>query len=285
MADKQNVVSVSDRIPALKEQRKKRANRRLIFYLSIFFILIGIVVYFQSPLSHVQQIQVEGNYTGETREIIDQSALVSGESIWSQSLSSAKERVEQIPYIEEATIERSLPTTLRIIVQERDRTAYLHSNDQFIPVYGNGQLMDEQSLDTYPSDAPIIFNWQNEELLEAFFVELDKLGSGMINHISEIHPSDDDPTLLRLFMNDGIEVETTIENFASYMAPYPTVARQISEPSDGILHMKMSPYFEAFNPEEYAGEIHEEHIDTGDGGLETEEEPVTEEPIEEGENN
>lgn len=31
MADKQNVVSVSDRIPALKEQRKKRANRRLIF--------------------------------------------------------------------------------------------------------------------------------------------------------------------------------------------------------------------------------------------------------------
>ncbi|WP_193745397.1 cell division protein FtsQ/DivIB [Geomicrobium sp. JCM 19055] len=134
-----------------------------------------------------------------------------------------------------------------------DRTAYLHNNDQFIPVYGNGKLMEEQSLDTYPSDAPIIFNWQNEELLEAFFVELDKLGSGMINHISEIHPSDDDPTLLRLFMNDGIEVETTIENFASYMAPYPTVARQISEPSDGILHMKMSPYFEAFNPEEYAG--------------------------------
>lgn len=55
----------------------------------------------------MQQIQVEGNYTGETREIIDQSALVSGESIWSQSLGSAKERVEQIPYIEEATIERS----------------------------------------------------------------------------------------------------------------------------------------------------------------------------------
>ncbi|WP_052363785.1 hypothetical protein [Geomicrobium sp. JCM 19037] len=70
MSDDQKVISVQDRIPALKEQRKKRANRRLILYVSIFFILIAAVVYFQSPLSHIQTIQVEGQEIGEEQEIL-----------------------------------------------------------------------------------------------------------------------------------------------------------------------------------------------------------------------
>ncbi|MCD8500622.1 MAG: hypothetical protein LRY71_01750 [Bacillaceae bacterium] len=40
MMDKQKIVSLEDRIPKLKQQRKQRANRRLIIYLSTFFFAI-----------------------------------------------------------------------------------------------------------------------------------------------------------------------------------------------------------------------------------------------------
>ena len=38
--EKKNVVSIEDRIPKLKEARKKKANRRLHF-LSIYFFLLN----------------------------------------------------------------------------------------------------------------------------------------------------------------------------------------------------------------------------------------------------
>ncbi|WP_052363784.1 cell division protein FtsQ/DivIB [Geomicrobium sp. JCM 19037] len=113
-----------------------------------------------------------------------------------------------------------MPTTVRIVVNERERTAYIEQEGQFIPVYGNGNLMEEQSLSTHPSDAPVIYNWTEDRLLELFFEELDQLGDGIVNHISEIHPLEDDPTHLRLYMNDGIEVETTVNQFADHMTPY-----------------------------------------------------------------
>ncbi|GAK14517.1 cell division protein FtsQ/DivIB [Geomicrobium sp. JCM 19039] len=240
MSDDQKVISVQDRIPALKEQRKKRANRRLILYVSIFFILIAAVVYFQSPLSHIQTIQVEGQEIGEEQEILSASSLETGTSIWSADFDAAEQSITQIPYVDSVEVRRSLPTTVRIVVNERERAAYIEQDGQFIPVYGNGNLMEEQSLSTHPSDAPVIYNWTEERLLELFFEELNQLGDGIVNHISEIHPLEDDPTHLRLYMNDGIEVETTVNQFADHMTSYPTIARQISAPEDGVLHMKMS---------------------------------------------
>ncbi len=34
------------------------------------------------------------------------------------------------------------------------------------------------------------------------------------------------------------------------MAPYPSIVRELDRHREGILHMRMSPYFEEFNHEE-----------------------------------
>src|SRR5690625_7485112 len=77
-----NVVSIEDRIPKLKQERKKKANRRLIFYLSIFFLLVSLVVYLQSPLSNVKTINVTGNNVLSKEEIIQLSELTKQTNIW-----------------------------------------------------------------------------------------------------------------------------------------------------------------------------------------------------------
>ncbi|SDI66459.1 cell division protein FtsQ/DivIB [Natribacillus halophilus] len=239
------VVSVHERIPALKEQRKKRANRRLIISLSIIFLLIGIVVYLQSPLSHVQSIAVDGVVSGEEEEVVNSSTLERGENIWSADLRAAEASIEEnLPYVMEASVSRSFPTTLHIEVAEHNRVAYMEDDEEYVPVFANGERDPEQSLEQLPGDAPVLYGWSDEGQLETFLSELEGLTDGIVNRISEVHPLDEDHERLGLYMNDGIEVETTVNQFAENMSAYPIVSEELDPDEPGVLHMKMRPYFE-----------------------------------------
>ena len=50
----QTVRSLEDRIPYMKKQRRKKANRRMFSVLSLFGILILLVVYLQTSMSNVK---------------------------------------------------------------------------------------------------------------------------------------------------------------------------------------------------------------------------------------
>ncbi|SFL58846.1 cell division protein FtsQ/DivIB [Salibacterium qingdaonense] len=255
MADKK-VIPAEEKIPALKEKRKKRTNRRLITYLSVFFFLILLVVYFQSPLSHIRQITVEGHEHISQDNIIDRINLQKGDGMWTADLSQAEKSVQSHEEIENVSVDRSFPSTVTIQVEEYQRMAYVEDNSSFVPVLKNGEVLSEKTYEELPSDAPILRDFENRDKLAAFSKELSNLGEGVINRISEViySPVEDDQNRLRLYMNDGIEVESTIQNFASHMAQYPSVARQVDPDAEGILHMKMSPYFEAEQSDAAEGE-------------------------------
>ncbi len=67
----------------------------------------------------------------------------------------------------------------------------------------------------------------------------------IVSRISEIMytPTEDAPEELTLYMTDGMEVRTDLSSFAEYMQPYPQVHAQIDRAQEGVLYMKMSPYF------------------------------------------
>ncbi|MDQ0299044.1 cell division protein FtsQ [Salibacterium salarium] len=257
MADKK-VVTIDDRIPGIKEKRKKRTNRRLITYLSIFFILILVVVYFQSPLSDVRNIQVEGMVHVDADKLVNQSGIEKGVNIWNADLSGAERNVTEMDQIDSVSVDRSLPSTVLIKVNEYNRLAYIEMDSGYSPVLQNGTILRDDVEQELPADAPILRNFSNEDKLEMLTEELTQLGEGVLNRISEIvyAPTDEDEGELRLYMNDGITVSSLINNFASHMSSYPSVAREVDEDADGILHMKMSPYFES-TEEEITGEKEE----------------------------
>lgn len=73
--EKGKLIVLEDRVPKLQEQRKQKANRRLILYLSLFFILILFIVYSQSSLSNVSNIEVQGNKHVSDKDIVKASGL------------------------------------------------------------------------------------------------------------------------------------------------------------------------------------------------------------------
>src|SRR5699024_3042673 len=94
--EKKKIISIEDRIPRLKEARKKKANRRLLFYLSIFFFLISIIIYLQSPLSHIKEIHVSGNEVIPEQDILQVSKLTTRTNIWTINNSEVRRNLESI---------------------------------------------------------------------------------------------------------------------------------------------------------------------------------------------
>lgn len=56
----EKIIDIEERIPTLRERRKKRTNQRFTILLAIFGIILLALLYFQSSLSHIGEIKVTG---------------------------------------------------------------------------------------------------------------------------------------------------------------------------------------------------------------------------------
>jgi cell division protein FtsQ len=243
------VVTIEDRIPKLKQKRKQKANRRLIFTLSCFFFMILTVVYFQSPLSKVSDIHINGNENVTTEELIELSKLSSGTSFWSVNKDQIITNINKHNEIKETTVTRKLPNSVVIEVKELKRVAYVVDTDgKYYPILENGQTLDPTKLPS-PTDAPILINWKNDSDIVGLASELKKLPESIANSISEIHhePEESDPSNIRLLMNNGYEVIATIRDFATKMLDYPTVLSELDPSLKGVIYLDVVPYFDQYD--------------------------------------
>src|SRR5690625_7491791 len=74
--------------------------RRLLFYLSLFFFLISVIVYLQSPLSYIHEIKIDGNEVVEEEEILIRSDLTTSTNIWTINEREIESIIETHPIIE-----------------------------------------------------------------------------------------------------------------------------------------------------------------------------------------
>jgi len=245
MSEKKKIVSIEDRIPKLKQARKKKANRRLIFYLSIFFVLISIIVYLQSPLSNIHRLEVEGNDFLPDDTIIQSSGLTTSDNMWRIDKDKVIKRIQKNEEVEKVSISRGFPATVTINVTELGRVGYLQLDGSYRALLTNGSI-SEKKWDQPKSDAPILYGFSDDEYLDEMAEELDQLPDSITRLISEIYykPTEDNPYVIQLFMNDGREVQGTIRTFATNMEAYPSIAAQLDPEVDGVLHMGVGTYFE-----------------------------------------
>ncbi|WP_156290425.1 cell division protein FtsQ/DivIB [Oceanobacillus salinisoli] len=246
MSDK-NIVSIEDRIPKLKQARKKKANRRLIFYLSIFFFLISIIVYLQSPLSQIKTITVHGNVHTTEEEIIQLSQLIADTNIWMIDFDSIESKIQSNPIVDSAEVNRKLPWTVTIDITEHNVVGYIKQERNFFPILANGVTL-ETGQATYNGNSPMLIGFTEDEPIKRIAQELNKLPANIANLISEIHwkPTEENQNKILLYMRDGYLVDGTIRNFASRMEVYPSIVSQLEPGSEGIIHIGVGVYFESF---------------------------------------
>ncbi len=250
--DKGKIVSIEDRIPKLKHQRRKKANRRLIMLLALFFVLIAGVIYFQSPLSKVKNITVSGNESYTYEQIVEDSGLSLQSNVWQINREETEKKLEKIQEVKKATVEVKLPNTVAIHVEEFSRLAYISKGKNFYPVLENGNILGEKQIDEIPVNAPILIGFKEGKVLDEMIDSLEALPEVVINSISEIHskPVKTDSFLIKLYMNDGFEVNASLRTFSEKMAHYPSIVSQLDPEKKGVIDLEVGSYFKAYEAEE-----------------------------------
>ncbi|WP_042456183.1 cell division protein FtsQ/DivIB [Neobacillus dielmonensis] len=260
--EKSKIVALEDRIPKLKEQRRKKANKRLIILLFLFFVMIAVIAYTQSPLSHIKKIAVTGNHVYSQEEIISKSGLLKDTNIWEVKKADIKAKVKKLSEIKSADVKIQLPNKVLIKVNEYNRIAYMKQDRFYFPVMENGKILTAKKLEQAPDNAPILFGFEEGDILNEMVHELESLPTAILNSISEIHhtPKKTDQYHVSLYMNDGFEVSATIRSFSEKMVHYPSIISQLDPNKKGIIDLEVGSYFKAFETE-----VEEKEVENDEG--------------------
>ncbi|NGP44341.1 FtsQ-type POTRA domain-containing protein [Bacillaceae bacterium SIJ1] len=248
---------LEDRIPGIKKQRKRKANSMLIIYLSVFFILIAVILYFQSPFSHVQEVKVTGTHYVSQDEVVSLADVSQETSFVQLQEDEVAKRIENHEEIAQATVTKHFPNEVNISIKEHQRLAYIEKEGRFHPLLDNGVLLSDVSEEQLPTSAPLLESWNDDEALKIIAAELEDVPELVLNAISTVTyaPTADEPMRVIVYMNDGYEIHTMVKGFAQKMADYPSIVAQLDPEQKGVIHLGVASYFKAYGEEDASKEL------------------------------
>lgn len=125
---------------------KRPPGRRLRpgFFIGLALVVVTVLVVLSlTVLFPVKSIEVEGGTRYTPEEIVEVSALVTGENLLLTDTDTAAARIlKQLPYIGEAEISRRLPGTLVVRVAEADPVCALETDGQYLLLNEKNKVVD-----------------------------------------------------------------------------------------------------------------------------------------------
>ncbi|MGC6767205.1 cell division protein FtsQ/DivIB [Enterococcus sp. LJL51] len=233
--------SFADRLPNVKKVRNTRLIRRLTLIISIAAAAILILVYFISPLSKLSSVSVTGNKDTKTEDILADSKLIQGESLWEQywNRSVNEKNIEKtLPRVKRASVTLNGINSFKISIEEYEVMALESLEGSYHPILENGKVLPDK-LESPVSGMPVFENFSDEELIRELMESYNQLPNELKEAISEIKyaPSDSNKELVRIYMKDNNEVIVNISQLTEKMKYYTQVASQMEEP--GVIDMEV----------------------------------------------
>ncbi len=239
------IVSIEDRIPKLKEKRKRKTRIQLVILLVAFFILVTLILYFSSSYSKINEIEVTGNQYLSSTEIVTWSEIQQDDFFITLSKKRTTEQLMEHEEIKDVTIDKKFPNKLVINVEENGMVGYIKQDDTYLPVLESGMIVERSATKT-PTALPILYNFQQDQYLEKFTQQLNEMPKEVTDLISEVHyaPSEQDPTQIYMYMSDGNKVNGSITDLAEKMSYYPNIVANISPlGTKGVIDIEVGAYF------------------------------------------
>lgn len=125
--------------------RKKKRKRSMLAPLSFLLVCVAIV-FGMGVFFRVQTIEVQGAASYSDEEVIEASGIDIGDNLFFINRFSASSRIfSRLPFVEEASIERSFPKTVIITVEESFALAYVDWENQSWMMTGNCKMLGTAS--------------------------------------------------------------------------------------------------------------------------------------------
>jgi len=233
------------------ENRKRRPNWKALLFVVIFFLLVFVAVFLQSPLSAVSKITVTGNQLVRYEEILKQAGLEKGISFWKIDAEEAEASIRTAyPLIESADIEVSWTGEVAVAVVEKQLAGTLLTEAGFCTMLHDGTILrcqKELPNDTVPlismENVPAITEGQpaaSPDLVE-LVKQIPEVERKTLDQISEIRIAAAGPW--QVFMRDKYEVRIPPRQFADKMNGYAKFRTALgADKPPGIINLVQSTY-------------------------------------------
>jgi cell division protein FtsQ len=203
-----------ERMPVIKEPKKRsRSSGKLLVFLFIFFITLLCVLFFQSTLSKISEVQIVGQEHVSIDEIGQAAAIKPGDHFFSVSSSSVGERIKALRMIESVEVTKHFPGKIHIEVKEYPKVAYqINENGQVEALLADASVV-RVSAPTAALDMPILSGWAKDDpLKEQLCKVMAQLPAVLFADVSEIKPapSESYPDKIKMYTRSQFEVQTTI---------------------------------------------------------------------------
>lgn len=190
----------------LAEEKKKRRRRAGSFawLWGVLLLIAALVVGFgvaQSSLFNIRAIEVNGISHLTREEVLELSGLTPGVHIYEANLTRAENMIASNFWVQQVKVERKLPSTVVITVEERVPTAAITTADGLYIVDSAGVLLLRQKLldglavlvisgiDDIPDDVRLGTQLENAALTDALAV-IRQMDEGAAAIIAEIDMAD-----------------------------------------------------------------------------------------------
>lgn len=122
-------------------KNKKITKKSKILFCTIL-VIIAVLLILNSPLFNVKNIVVEGNSTNSSEKIVSLSGLQTYTNIFKFNENDVIEKIKENAYIENVKIEKKLPSTVKIIVEERTPKYMLQFADSYVYINNQGYMLE-----------------------------------------------------------------------------------------------------------------------------------------------
>ncbi|MCA0753831.1 FtsQ-type POTRA domain-containing protein [Paenibacillus sp. N4] len=242
---------MSAQMPVLKEPGRKRVgSSKLLFILLLLFIAILAVLFFNSSISKISEIQIEGNRFSTQEEIEQAAAIVIGDAFFGTTSGMLEDRVSALAPVEKVTVTKVFPGVIKILVQEYPVVAFeLSDEGEMTALLSNGTTVDASNDQLMLIDKPVLTGWAaNDPLKGELTKQLAQISAKQLSDLSEIIPipSNAYPDRILIYTRTRFEVITAISVLKEKIDALNAVI-ETQEP--GKITMLLADTYVPFDPE------------------------------------
>lgn len=244
------IIDIEERIPKLKKRRENRNNTRLILILSTLAVALLILLYYQLPISNVQNIHVTGQEIETKEYYIKHSGVAVGDSFVSLDTTQVQKKLEKLDSINKVTVEKKWMNDVVINLTENKKMAVLKTDDRYYTVLENGKVLPKR-LKKADFSSPILLNMPDDTYRKKLMKQLIQLKPDILLMISQIEakPTKSNDNLIQIYMNDGFEVKADITDLATKLQYYPSIVSQLGNNKKGVINLEIGGYYNSFGLE------------------------------------
>ncbi|KXA39656.1 cell division protein FtsQ/DivIB [Staphylococcus lugdunensis] len=219
-----------------RQRRKRQKTIQYIVITALILIIILFLLYMFTPISRIANVTIKGNHNVSTSEINKQLNANSGERMYTFSNNSkAKAKLKDNPLIKNVDIQKHLPNTLSVTIEENQVVGMIKDKDDYIPILeGNTELKNYKGQLT--DRGPIIEGFKGDKKQEIVHA-LAEMSPKIRSMIAEVtyEPQKNKQNRIKLYTKDDMQVIGNIKTIADKMKYYPQMSQSLSRDQSGNL--------------------------------------------------